>query len=353
MVLDGRMRTIDRENHNAPEIVNLLKAGKAAGGLTPAQMEQMRSLIDVPTFVAVITDGRVKISETEVRLDDVPVTGAIADRLLATVAEGLDQTPLVRFLERIEKHEFARDVKEDLFAWLESGHTPLTSDGCFLAFKKVRDDYRSFHASPDGSHLLHEIGKPVSMPREEVNSDRYECHSGGLHFCSHDYLGSYYGSTGRVVILKIAPEDVVAIPTDSNRQKGRAWKYDVVAECPREEVEKFFHTSVNSVYDTPAPVGDECVCDSCDDDVPADSVKPDEPSALQEIRQTSGIAAKIGVVLRRIRKNGRDGINAPDGKFYTVKQLQKLVDTHGQRGAAAQTGIARATLQRAIGALND
>ena len=66
------------------------------------------------------------------------------------------------------------------------------------------------------------------MPRNQVNDDKNQTCSEGLHFCSQEYLGSFGGD--RVMILKINPKDVVSIPSDYNRSKGRACRYEIIAE---------------------------------------------------------------------------------------------------------------------------
>jgi hypothetical protein len=71
------------------------------------------------------------------------------------------------------------------------------------------------------------------MPRNQVDDNKDNTCSAGLHFCSFDYLKSFGGS--RIMILKINPADVVSIPSDYNQQKGRTWRYTVIGEVPAEE----------------------------------------------------------------------------------------------------------------------
>jgi hypothetical protein len=69
------------------------------------------------------------------------------------------------------------------------------------------------------------------MPRNAVDEDKERTCSYGLHFCSIQYLPSFTDSDGgKTMIVKINPKDVVAIPADYNNTKGRACKYEVVAE---------------------------------------------------------------------------------------------------------------------------
>ena len=90
------------------------------------------------------------------------------------------------------------------------------------------------------------------MPREDVDDCREVTCSKGLHFCSQSYLSSYSGGQGRVLIVKVNPRDVCAIPSDHANAKGRACCYEVVCEYKskdKETVEAFdsVHVKVDEV----------------------------------------------------------------------------------------------------------
>jgi hypothetical protein len=117
----------------------------------------------------------------------------------------------------------------ELYDFLEASQLPITEDGCFLAYKRIRSDYTDVHSgSFDNS-----IGQVVSMPRNEVDEDKDRTCSAGLHFCSRAYLPHFCGD--RIVVLKINPADVVAIPSDYNNAKGRACRYEVIQELEAQE----------------------------------------------------------------------------------------------------------------------
>lgn len=134
--------------------------------------------------------------------------------------------PILNFIHRLQKNPNP-EIYQDLFAWVQNGDFVLTEDGCFLAYKKVRDDYKDiFTGSMDNS-----VGQKPEVPRHQIVRDREQTCAYGLHWCSWDYLG-YYGSVQgyRVVLVKVAPEDVDRIPTDYDRQKGVSWTYEVIGE---------------------------------------------------------------------------------------------------------------------------
>ena len=160
-----------------------------------------------------------------VRLDGEPVHSSLTMRMLDMRKEGFDLKPMARFLENLSLNPSYRAVKE-LYSFLEVGKMPITPDGCFLAFKAVRADYKDIHSGTfDNS-----IGQVVSMPRNKVDEDSSQTCSAGLHVCSFDYLPYFAHANGHVVLCKVNPRDVVAIPQDYHNTKMRVCQYEVVSE---------------------------------------------------------------------------------------------------------------------------
>jgi hypothetical protein len=54
---------------------------------------------------------------------------------------------------------------------------------------------------------------------------------------SHEYANSFKGS-GRMLVVKINPKDVVSVPGDCSHQKLRTCRYEVIAEEGRKLDEK-------------------------------------------------------------------------------------------------------------------
>lgn len=192
--------------------------------------------------------------------------GTIVNRILTMLEQGFKIDPLVKFLENLMQNPSKRAVDE-LYGFLEYGKMPITEDGCFLAYKRVRSDYKSVH---DGK-TDNSIGTVVEMPRNKVDDRSEHTCSYGLHFCSHEYLKSFSGD--KVVVLKINPADVVSIPTDYNNTKGRACRYEVVGELSAEEVDRALS---NNIWSDRAVVNDYDDRDDWEDDYFDDEDDEDE-----------------------------------------------------------------------------
>lgn len=187
---------------------------------------------------AVATSGvshRVTFDNDELRVDGIPVQAPVlVEKLVDILKVGLPIDPWLRLVERIwaNPQTWARD---EFLLWLETSNLPITPDGNFLAYKKVRNDYRDIHSGT----LDYSVGQVVQMDRENVDTDRNNTCSRGLHFCSADYLpqfASYMGAADRVLIVEVDPADVVSIPKDYSNTKGRAWKLKVVAEVDAADI---------------------------------------------------------------------------------------------------------------------
>ena len=136
----------------------------------------------------------------------------------------------------------------------------------------------SYHRNPDGTQNRNMVGDVVVQKRNEVDDIRDNVCSNGLHFCSLSYIPKYHGGTGRVMIVKINPADVVSIPSDYDNAKGRCCKYTVIGEHtdPEKEYKQYTESAVVGsdgqeleYDDRDCPdCGcelDECVCDLCPD----------------------------------------------------------------------------------------
>lgn len=220
--------------------------------------ETAMELADMRTTVSNHSSGRVEILDNTIVVDGREVVGLLVDRILEMVSRGSDAIDgYVRFLDNLMGNPSKRAVDE-LYGFVEACNLPITPDGHLLAYRFVGSDYMDgFSGSVlnmpadlmDGDTIAaysqgviggrrNEVtiqvvdGQTViSCPRNMVNEDKNQTCSEGLHFCSYDYLPSYGVNNGRrVVVVKINPADVVAIPIDYNNAKGRTAKYTVVAE---------------------------------------------------------------------------------------------------------------------------
>lgn len=198
-----------------------------------ADLDQTRELVEavVDSDVISIEDGVVVYSDENG--NRIQIANGLTKRLVYMIKRGINARHLVRFVENLMENPLPSAIME-LYEFLDANNLPITGDGCFLAYKKVNNDYKDLYTG----RFDNSIGAVVEMPREEVDSNREVTCSNGLHFASQDYM-PHYGSSisqgNRIVIVKINPRDVVSFPTDYGNAKGRCCRYEVFAELPTDE----------------------------------------------------------------------------------------------------------------------
>lgn len=229
--------------------------------LNEKRFEDIPDLVDIEQAVReyVSDSGDVTVEDGVVYYRQEPMHNGLTERILSMMQEGFDVTPLINFLENVEENVSSRAVNE-LYDFLEYGQMPITSDGHFLAYKRIRSDWKDCHSGT----IDNSIGQVVSMPRNKVDDDSNRTCSHGLHVCSLEYLRHFYGE--RVVACKINPRDVVSVPRDYNNTKMRVCRYEVVAELDAHLVNPAWEQSVVNEYDeTPddSNYSDEAECQYC------------------------------------------------------------------------------------------
>lgn len=167
----------------------------------------------------------INIRDGAVFFDGNQVHGLLAERMVKMLDDGFDLDPMKRFLSNLMQNPSYRAVN-GLYDFLEAAAMPITPDGCFLAYKAVRADWRDIYSG----RFDNSIGNVVEIPRQQVDEDPDRTCSSGLHVCSFGYLPNFAHANGHVVIVKINPADVVAVPRDYNNTKMRVSKYEVIEE---------------------------------------------------------------------------------------------------------------------------
>jgi len=237
--VDGQPTQVLRDHPDFNAIVEAVQAGNPEAIEMAKPINRVRMVLDEVVTMSETerwfrrSAGTLEVHDWGVMLDGNELHGHVIDRLIDAMHSGLDIKPWVRFVRKLYMNPSSTG-RNELYGWLEKSGMPITADGDFLAYKRVRGDYRDIHSG----RFDNSIGNTVEMSRLDVDDDRNRTCSAGLHFCSKDYLphfGSNNSTDDRVVIVKINPADVVSIPSDYNDAKGRCWRYEVVGEMTLEE----------------------------------------------------------------------------------------------------------------------
>ncbi len=251
IIINNAPHIIDKSHGQFERCVDALKSG---------DWELLKTVTSMANAIVQYSKGMISIIDDQVYFDGQVIDNTLASRIVEMFKQNFDIDPMVNFLDNLV-HNPSQDSINELYGFLEYGKLPLTSDGCFLAYKKVRSDYKDIYSGSIDNY----IGAHISMDRTKVNPDRDQTCSYGLHVCSYDYLPHYNSdSNDRVVIVKVNPRDVVSVPSDYSNTKARVCRYSVVGEHLEYRVRKAFNGAVETKYDTPVQpetdVVDQDVC---------------------------------------------------------------------------------------------
>jgi hypothetical protein len=228
--------------------------------------ELVKNIIEPKKIVLNFGNGNIEIEDQKIFWKGIEMHNALTKRMIQMIQEDFPVEPLVNFMENLMQNPSKRAVNE-LYGFLENNNLPITPDGHFLAYKKVRQDYYDVHSGTvlnkpavymtdeDRKVIAETTDKQsvvkvavengvtvVSMERNMVDDDQNKTCSVGLHFCSREYLDYFGGS--RIIILKINPRDVVSIPNDHNESKGRCCRYEIVDEIDKDKADEAFAKAV-------------------------------------------------------------------------------------------------------------
>lgn len=187
-----------------------------------------------------------------VSLDGVEVIGSLQNKLARFINEGISVSHFVPFLRNLRQNVSQSAVKE-LYDFLGYAELPITPDGLLMAYKGVKNDYWSCTAGKtklkkgkvdSNGYIFNGIGEEIECDRVEVDDDRRQGCSNGLHVGSHDFAT---GFGTRTVLVLVNPKDVVSVPLDCECQKMRVCAYKVVGDYESEIKDAMVDSSGNGL----------------------------------------------------------------------------------------------------------
>lgn len=187
------------------------------------RVEKDLSKVNVPVSLV----GTAEIKNGQIYVNNVPVHNVVSDRILQLAADDYPFDSVLRFLENVLMNPSSRS-QEELYDFLANRNLPLTEDGCFLAYKRIRNDWKDIYSGK----IDNSVGSIVEVPREEVDSDRARECSHGLHVGALEYIRTYGTAehSSRVVVVKVNPKDCVSVPRDHRHMKLRVCRYEILYE---------------------------------------------------------------------------------------------------------------------------
>jgi hypothetical protein len=212
---DGKNYSIPKDHENYENILR---------SISNQDISKFLRYIDTINIVNNYLKGKVEIINGNVYYAGKVIHNNISKRILDFLEKKLNPEPIVKFLENLMQNP-SEDSKNELYDFLQHKYLPLTEDGYFLAYKRVRKDYYDFHTGT----ILNKVGSTVSVERNTVDPNRRRDCSHGLHVGAISYVRGFNSNEGVVLVVKVNPKDVVSVPI-SDTSKMRVCEYFILSE---------------------------------------------------------------------------------------------------------------------------
>lgn len=214
VILDGKTYSFQKDTPNFDAILRAIDGGHT---------EDIVNHLTVASSIEQWAKGEFTVTGETVCYKGEKLPVGMNQRIVACAGEGKDPTFLFRFWENLQLNPSKRSV-DQLWQFLAHLGIPVTEDGCFLAYKGVRSNWKDVYTGT----IDNKVGAVVDYPRNKISDDpREACHE-GLHVGAVSYARTFGGSDNRVVICKVNPKDVVSVPYDYSCMKMRVCHYEVV-----------------------------------------------------------------------------------------------------------------------------
>jgi len=290
MMKTGKTITLFIEGENKPRVLQAsAKTPEIVNRVNEINKTKSTELLhEFLQFIApirwlVFKDTRFKLSDdNKLYLEgylETPIFGFLSNRIMEFIDEGYPVDYLIEFWKNCLANP-KQGAIEELFEFLEENNYPITPDGCFIGYKKVRSiknqnntlpsEFTGLRKTNDGnvrdfrghfvggelrkrflewlqekteaqfvdSHtgtIKQSIGDVVSIPRESCDFNRNNTCSAGLHVGSYSYSRNFSGNT--FIYVKVNPMNVVAVPPAYDAGKLRCCEYTIVGLAEEKELE--------------------------------------------------------------------------------------------------------------------
>jgi hypothetical protein len=215
---DGQTHIVPRTDALADRLIKAVRENK---------LSEIPTLVSAAKRIEVFSKGNFMVQDGRVMINGVAAPEVLSQKIIRFSNEGLPFQPLLKFAENLQKNPSFRAVNE-LFTFLEKNDHPLTENGNFIAYKRVRSTFKDIHSNT----MDNSVGNVMEVPRNQVDEDSSRTCSHGLHVANwtyaHTQFASHDPSSDIMLEVEVNPADVVAIPVDYNNAKMRVCRYKVL-----------------------------------------------------------------------------------------------------------------------------
>jgi hypothetical protein len=232
---EGKPYTLNSSHANFAPFKSALVAG---------DFETAINYLDIKKQIKEFADGELKVENGLVYYYGTQLHGKVVDKLLELLESGLKLgSPFVKFVKNLLDNPSNNSV-EELYDFLSYKSLPIDDDGYVLGYKGVCSDGWSQSGNSqtivlqgevnERGQIKNNVGDIIEVQRRSVDDNRQNGCSHGLHIGSFDYAKSW-ANGGKLLLVRFNPADAVSVPEDSECQKLRVCKYEILEEVEVED----------------------------------------------------------------------------------------------------------------------
>ncbi len=210
---DGTTTTINRADGRYDKVLDKIKEGK------------LDEIIPLLSITKNLIDHGFTVVDGIVHIEDDALPDSLSQRVLDFYNNGLPFQPLLKFWAKLKTNP-SFNSRQMLYKFLEHNGHPITSEGNFIAYRAVRNDFLDKHTGK----IDNSVGNIVEIDRSKVDDNPNNTCSHGLHVATLSYAQDFASGDDKLLDVEVSPSDVVAVPTDYNGTKMRVCRFKVVAE---------------------------------------------------------------------------------------------------------------------------
>jgi len=232
--LDNKASIISKTSSNFSSVIEAIKNNDE---------DSLRKAVAIENSIKKYTSEDLVIENNKVFYNGEELNGYEIRRLLEFIENDYPWQALANFIKKLQANPSMRS-REQLYRFLESQQFTITDDGDVIGFKAVRADRYSINGNKktrviqgvvnDEGCILNNDGAIIEVDRRDVMDDPTVACSHGLHVGSLNFARSF-NNNGIIKTVKFSPADAVSVPNDSEFQKLRVCKYQVISEFNHEE----------------------------------------------------------------------------------------------------------------------
>lgn len=232
---DGKTVSVEKTDRKYASVIEALSLPK-----DESEAEILKLLTPVKVDQTIQQTDKFDLVNGEVYFNNEKLPHALSQKVKSIIEDGLPLENFENFWKNLKENPSSNSVNE-LINFLSYKELPITEDGHFLAYKGISHNDYSVNGNVNTrvlqgvvnstGNILNTVGSIIEVLRRDVDDDKYQHCSYGLHVGSLNYAKDW---GDKMVVVKVNPKDVVSVPTDHDFQKCRVCKYEVLYEFKQE-----------------------------------------------------------------------------------------------------------------------